>query len=244
MKIGCFDVTYLSHVCFRFRTPAGRVLVTDPFFGAGFTWQGHEEKYLTPPDMPASAIKRCDVIFISHIHGDHCDADAVRTIHAQTGAKVLSAPEILEDLRAKGLPADALVEAREGAFTLFGDLRLRTYAGYDNSFDDKGRANKFALIIESESTRLFYSGDCHQLPPAVVGQAVDASFCWPHPNDAKLTALVDGLKTDTFVVMHGDRFTPGEFFCNFDLADQAKRMNALRPRLNIVIPARAEAIDD
>ena len=243
MKIGCFDVTYLSHVCFRLRTPSGRVLVTDPFFSPGFTWQGHEEKYLSPPDMPASAIKRCDVIFISHIHGDHCDPDAVRTIHAQTGAKVLSAPEILEDLRAKGLPADALVEAREAGATLFGDLRLRTYTGYDNSHDDKGRANKFALIIESESTRLFYSGDCHELPPAVKGQAFDAAFCWPHPDDGKLNALVDGLKTDTFVLMHGDRFEPGKFFCNFDLADQAKRLNALRPRLSILIPARAGTLD-
>jgi len=37
MKIGMVDVTYLSHVCFRFRSPEGRVLLTDPFFAPAFT---------------------------------------------------------------------------------------------------------------------------------------------------------------------------------------------------------------
>ncbi len=244
MKIGMVDVTYLSHVCFRFRSPEGRVLLTDPFFAPAFTWQGYEERYLTPPDVPVSAVGTCDVIFISHIHGDHCDAPAVRALHARTGARVLAAPEVLEFLRAEGLPAAALAEAREGEALRAGDLCLRAYAGYDNSFDALGRANKFALVVECGDTRLFYSGDCHTLPPAVIGCRADATFCWPHYDDAKLQALVDGLRTDTFVLMHGDRFEPGKFLCNLDLPEQARRLRALRPRLNIIIPARAASLEE
>ena len=80
MKIAHFQVEYLSHVCFTFTSPAGAVVVTDPFFAEGFEWQGHFERYLTPPDVAPEEISPCDVVFVSHIHGDHFDPDAVERI--------------------------------------------------------------------------------------------------------------------------------------------------------------------
>jgi hypothetical protein len=42
--------------------------------------------------------------------------------------------------------------------------------------------------------------------------------------------------------MHGDRFEPGDFFCNFDYNEQKQRMELLVPEMEIIIPVRAKTI--
>jgi len=242
VRIGNFAVAYLSHACFRFTTPEGKVLLTDPFFSPGFKWQNHIERRLTPSYVPVSAIKVCDIIFVSHIHGDHYDANAILAIHAATHARVLAPPDVLESLAARGMEDSSLLVASEGELFRFGDLTIHTYAGYDESFDAQGRPNKFSLVAETGATRLFYSGDCHHLPPAVRGMKVEAMFCWPHPKDDKLVGLVKGLEARCFVLMHGDRFEPGRFFCNFNYAAQKKRMATLCPEQEVVIPKRTKRL--
>ncbi len=242
MRIGAFNIVYLSHVCFRFRTRGGKTLITDPFFGPGFVWQNKVEHYLSPPAMPATDIRRCDAIFISHEHGDHFDPPTVMQIHKQTGCKVIAAPEMLEVLASRGLPKKAQLEAKEAARVTFGDLAVTPYDGYDDSKDAKGRPNKFAITIESRGTKLFYSGDCHELPPAVRGMSVDALFSWPHPTDEELKPFVDGIDTDTFVVMHSDKFAPGDFWCNFDPKEHAKRIQKIKPGMRVRLPKRAQTL--
>jgi L-ascorbate metabolism protein UlaG (beta-lactamase superfamily) len=63
MRIGSFEIKYISHVCFIFETPAGKSIITDPFFGKGFEHDGHYEKYLSPPQIKITDIKKCDIIF-------------------------------------------------------------------------------------------------------------------------------------------------------------------------------------
>ena len=120
----------------------------------------------------------------------------------------------------------------------FTGLVLHTYGGYDRAYDRFGRPNKFSALIEGEGTSLFYSGDCHELPPMVLGARVDAMFCWPHPDDEALVKLCRGLHPRQFVLMHGDRFEPGEFICNLDMQQQKKRLEALVPGMEVVIPER------
>ena len=64
MRIGTIDIDYLGHVCFLFRSTQGNILITDPFFADGFQWNGHFEKYLTPPDVSVSDITECDAVFV------------------------------------------------------------------------------------------------------------------------------------------------------------------------------------
>ena len=238
MNIGNFDIHYFSHVCFSFTSPAGKCVVTDPFWQNGFLLEDHFETCLSPPSVPVSAIKACDVVFISHIHGDHYDPDTVMRIHRQTRCRILAPAIIVEDLENRGVPEASLMTAAEGKRFEIGDLCLYTYAGYDDATDSQGRPDKFSLVMATGPTRLFYSGDCHELPPKTASQEVAAMFCWAHPDSQRLSALCRGLKTRTFVLMHGDRFSPGRFICNTDFEAEKKRIENTVNGMKVIIPER------
>ena len=241
MEIGNFRLQFVSHVCFIFASAAGRKIITDPLFADGFQWVGHFEKYLTRPAFPAGEITECDLIFVTHIHGDHYDPEAVQTIMRRTAADVLAPHDVLDDLDARGVSRDRMVAAEEGGERRVGDVLVTTYNGYDNSWDEKRRPNKFSLFLETRGTRIFYSGDCHETPPAMRGRSVDAVCMWPHPDDEKLKAFCEPLQFRTFVLMHCDGFDPGDFICNMDMAEQQQRVAALVPGVEVVIPERIGA---
>lgn len=55
------DTTFrwFGHACWEVTTPGGRTILFDPFFG----------NPLSP--RPAAAVERCDLMLVSHGHGDH-----------------------------------------------------------------------------------------------------------------------------------------------------------------------------
>ena len=244
MKFGHIDVQYLGHVCFQFKSGLGKVLLTDPFFADGFEYDGRYEKYLSPPSVKPQDIRKCNVIFVSHNHGDHFDPDAILTIHKNTRCKVIAPPEVEDDLKRRGLAPNAIMPAHDGKRFDFSGLAMFTYARYDHALDAYDRPCKFSLMIDCEATTLFYSGDCHELPPGVMGHYVEAMFCWPHPDDATLAKLCRGLHPKKFVLMHGDRFEPGEFICNLDMQEQKKRLETLVPGVEAIIPERVDVMQD
>lgn len=242
MKIANFDVRYVSHVCFILTSPQGAVILTDPLFAEGFEWKGRIERYISRPDIAAGDIRRCDGVFVSHIHGDHFDPDAIETIVRNTGAQVWAPPDVADALRERGLAEDRLVALAEGMALRLSDVAATAFAGYDCSFDEEDRPNKFSLLLECNGRRVFYSGDCHDAPPAMAGRKVDAVFAWPHPDDAKLAAFAKAIPADRYVLMHGDRFDPGDFFCNLDYEEQKSRVERLAPGVEAIIPQRIHAL--
>jgi L-ascorbate metabolism protein UlaG (beta-lactamase superfamily) len=236
MQIGDFNVGYLSHVSFLFRSSGGTTILTDPLFMKSFMWNGHIESYLSPPDISPEDITHCNAIFISHIHGDHCDHNAVRNIHERTKARILAPDDVLESLA--GISGEYLIHVDDGVDVKIGDVTITPLAGYDNSFDGKGRPNKFAMIIKSDATSLFYSGDCHEVPPKLKGKSVDAIFLWPHPQDERLIQFHKDVSFSRFIMMHGDRFKPGDFMCNLDYEKEKERLHKLLPDVEVIIPKR------
>ena len=99
MEVAGFDVQFVSHVCFLITSPRGATVLTDPLFAESFTWQGETERYLSRPDIAPDDIGRCDAIFVSHVHGDHFDPDAIEIIVGNTGAEVWAPSDVLEALR-------------------------------------------------------------------------------------------------------------------------------------------------
>lgn len=240
MRIGDFTVSYISHVSFLFRSPRGTVILTDPLFAKGFMWNGHFESYLSPPYISLEEITLCDAISVSHIHGDHCDHEAIKNIHGRTNARILAPDDVLESLQTVGIPDEYLVHIEDGVEVDIGDVGLVPLSGYDNSSDEKERPNKFSTIIKTDATSIFYSGDCHEIPPGLRGRSLDAVFLWPHPDDERLVQFGENVDFSKFVLMHGDRFDPGDFLCNMDYSEQKTRVERLLPDVEVIIPKRIE----
>jgi hypothetical protein len=90
--------------------------------------------------------------------------------------------------------------------------------------------------------RVFYSGDCHEAPPAMRGRKVDAVFAWPHLVDRELKAFLKAIPMRQYVLMHGDRFKPGNFWCNFRYEDHKPRIERLAPGVEVIIPQREKKL--
>ncbi|MHC4872553.1 MAG: MBL fold metallo-hydrolase [Planctomycetota bacterium] len=240
MNIGNFSCKFISHVCFLIYSTSGKCVITDPIYLDGFSWKNHFEKYLTPPDLPLEEIKPCDFIFVSHIHGDHYDPDAVIEINKNTGAKVIAPEDVLDDLAERGMDRSNFIKAEEGKVVELDDLKITTYCGYDHSFDEKERPNKFSFTAGCDGTDIFYSGDCHSLPPAVKGNKFAATFCWPIPGEEKIKELCTEIEFGKFIMMHFDKFDPGDFFCGMDPEEEKVMLEDKFPGISVIIPERVK----
>jgi hypothetical protein len=237
IHIGNIAIGFIGHTTFLFWTSKGRVVITDPYFAGGFEWEGVHEQHLQRPDVRPESIRKCDVVFVSHIHGDHFDADAIETVVRNTGARVYGPIEVLEDLSARGMDFSCLEDAAETPNLTIDDLSLTALGNYDNAFNRHGRKNKFSLLIASAETVLWYSGDCHNLPSGLSGRYLDAVFCWTRPN------IIERIKTlqplpDRFIIMHYDQHTPGNFWCNLDPMKEAKFVSNALPGVETLVPDR------
>ena len=242
MKIKDIKITFIGHTTFYLQMPGGFTVLTDPFFSEGFGW-GKWEKRLSLPAVKPGDIKKCDAVFISHPHGDHYDPAPLQVILKNTKAKVYAPPEITEELAKKyKVPARRLAALTEGYKKVTGGVTLRAYAGFDASFDKDGRPNKYALSVSTEKASLFFSGDCHQLPPAAKGKHFDAFFSWPHPKELIVKQYGRFFKFDNMILMHGDKFSPGKFYCNFDYKAEKARMEELLPNVKVLIPVAVKKV--
>jgi len=77
------DITWLGQSGFRITTPAGRVLLIDPWFTNSAYAKGKEA---------LEAHNRADLILLSHGHGDHIGNSV--EIAKKTGARLVASPEL------------------------------------------------------------------------------------------------------------------------------------------------------
>src|SRR6266480_173136 len=97
---------FSGHSSFKILTPAGNVLLVDPWITNPSFDKGEEQ---------LAALKRVDLILLTHGHGDHV-GNAVE-IGKRTGAKLVSTYDLAEAMKlALGYPAELADNDTIGAF--------------------------------------------------------------------------------------------------------------------------------
>jgi len=211
-QIGVLRVTYLGHASFQAEDTSGHVVLLDPFFADTFPWGDHVERRLTPARSRPEDVRHCDGIFVSHDHADHWDRDAVASIVARTSALLIGPEAVVRDAIAGGIDERQTCAVQPGDwYSLGGDDDLRVGVIPDESCGDAPLPDKVSYLLRTAGTTVFYSGDCHTLPPALLPYAgqVDAAIVWHKPE--LVDALVAEVRPRTILLMHYDEFEPGDF---------------------------------
>lgn len=146
--------TWYGHACVEVRTPGGRMVLIDPWFGN------------PKSPKPASAVERCDVLLVTHGHGDHL-GEAIElarrfkpfwpTIHE---CSLWAAPQCPES-------ADRIIGMNKGGTVEAAGLRI-TMTSADHSAGDWNPAAGVPLylgepagfVVEVENGfRFYHAGD-------------------------------------------------------------------------------------
>ncbi|MBI5484702.1 MAG: metal-dependent hydrolase [Deltaproteobacteria bacterium] len=100
------EITYYGHSAFKIVTPAGKVLLIDP--------------WITNPNNPngekdLEALNKVDLILLTHGHGDH--VGNMVQISKRTGAKLVTTPELMKAAVLNSFyPVDNTANTLTGAF--------------------------------------------------------------------------------------------------------------------------------
>ncbi|MGH8101146.1 MAG: metal-dependent hydrolase [Chthoniobacterales bacterium] len=186
------QLTWYGHAAFKIITPAGQVLLIDPWLTNPIFTKGRHER---------DALKRVDLILLTHGHSDHV-GDAVE-IGKRTGAKLVSNFDLNAAMIAvQGYPAEQAGAETSGHLggevtLLGGDVRVSFVPAWHGS-----------SMQEGENSPLLYAGT-----PTGLVIAIRNGPTIYHTGDTDLfsdMALVSRFhKIDIMMVCIGDHFTMG-----------------------------------
>src|SRR5207244_2175287 len=186
------QLTWYVHSAFKLVTPAGNVLLIDPWITNPSFDKGKEE---------LAALKRVDLIRLTHGHGDHV-GDAVE-IGKRTGAKLVATYDLAEAMKlVLGYPAEQADNDTTGHFggqlsLLDGDVTVCFVPAWHGS----------AVCKDADSPPV-YSGNPSGLVIAIRGGPTiydtgDTAFF------SDMALVADYNKIDVMLVCIGDHFTMG-----------------------------------
>jgi L-ascorbate metabolism protein UlaG (beta-lactamase superfamily) len=154
MGTGGATITWYGHACVEVRTPGGKTILFDPWFGN--------------PKSPKSAadVRTCDLLLVTHGHSDHFgDALALASRLRPTWPVIHEMSLWL----ARRLPGggDAVVGMNKGGTFAFGEIAV-TMVGADHSAGDwnagaettlyLGEPAGFVVRLE-DGTTIYHAGD-------------------------------------------------------------------------------------
>jgi L-ascorbate metabolism protein UlaG (beta-lactamase superfamily) len=142
-------------------------LVIDPYLSEHLTakYSGTNKPHIRMTTAPLRGrdLRDIDIVLASHKHSDHLDPGTLPDLLSACQAARLVLPEsIREHALGLGLPDERLTGLVAGQTVEQGGFRVRAipvaHEGLDT--DDRGRHLYLGYVIETDSLRLYHSGDC------------------------------------------------------------------------------------
>ena len=180
--IACLAIAVSAHAEFlkqtqTFDTSAGPVKITPIYHASTLIEAGGKVIYVDPAKpSDFTGLPPADLILISDIHGDHMDADAVKTL-SKAGTQIIAPPSVAE---AKAVtPTKTLANGETtkwdkwtiNAIPMYNIVRKR-----DNGepYHTKGRGDGFVMTFGGK--RFYFSGDTEGIPEMRALKNIDVAF--------------------------------------------------------------------
>ncbi|RJQ28192.1 MAG: MBL fold metallo-hydrolase [Peptococcaceae bacterium] len=140
------EITWIGHATFLIKSD-NLTVMTDPWFGQSFLLRRLRPPALAPEDVPA-----CDVMLVSHGHGDHWDAQGL-ALARRLGSIVVGPAPVARSARRKGLRAEV---AEPGNSISAGGLEITVLSAYHPA---PGGKNAVGYIFYLDGQRIYFAGD-------------------------------------------------------------------------------------
>jgi L-ascorbate metabolism protein UlaG (beta-lactamase superfamily) len=177
-----------------FTTSAGPVKIT-PVYHASLVIEADGKVIIVDPAKPAmfTGLPQADLILISDIHGDHMDADMIKSV-SKAGTEIMAPPAVVTTITAAS-PISNGEKKTWGAWTIEAipmyNLTRGPAAG--KLFHDKGRGNGYVLTYGGK--RFYFSGDTENIPEMRALKNIDVAFiCMNLPYTMTPDEAVEAVK--------------------------------------------------
>ncbi len=151
MNLNGVKLTWLGHATFRIETPAGKIILVDPWVMGN------------PMCPPAEKdVKKVDIMLCTHGHGDHI-GDAVEIAQKRNPSSVIGIPELCGWLGKKGVKN--LAEMNKGGTQTVDDIKVTmVHADHSCGIQDGDQlvygGEACGYVIEfSNGLKIYHAGD-------------------------------------------------------------------------------------
>ncbi len=177
-----------------FNSSAGPIKITQVFH-ASLVIEAGGKVIVVDPAKPAvfTGLPQADLILITDIHGDHMDADLVKTV-SKAGTEIIAPPAVVKTITAAS-PISNGEKKMWGAWTIEAIPMYNLTRGPEAGklFHDKGRGNGYILTFGG--TRIYLSGDTEGIPEMRALKNIDVAFvCMNLPYTMTAEEAADAVK--------------------------------------------------
>jgi len=158
-----------------FTTSAGPVKIT-PVYHASLEIEAGGKVIIIDPAKPAvfTGLPQADLILITDIHGDHLDADMIKSL-SKAGTEIIAPPAVVKTVTTAS-PISNGETKKWGAWTIEAIPMYNLTRGPSEGklFHDKGRGNGYVLTYGGK--RFYFSGDTEGIPEMRALKNIDVAF--------------------------------------------------------------------